>query len=271
VNCAPPDPADGNRKQVKPVAFSTLLLTRADRIATVTFTLPATLNAITEARLTDLEAVLDDLEQDETVHALIVTGTGRGFCVGLDLDLLDRAFGDIAYFESVVRRLAGIIQRIEALPIPTIAAVNGYARAGGFELCLGMDFMLIADTAKIGDAHTDAGVVPACVTLRLRRRIGQQRAKEMILSACWLTGPEAVSYGLALQCVPAADLLASAIAFACRFTDKQVFTQGEGLSVSAGTALELQSFVAYMSTQHYGQEGYRAFREKRLPSWRNAG
>jgi enoyl-CoA hydratase/carnithine racemase len=176
-----------------------------------------------------------------------------------------------------VTRLSRIIERIEALPIPTIAAVNGFARAGGFELCLGMDFMIIADSARIGDAHTDAGVVPACVTLRLRRRIGQQRAKELILSARWLDGRQAVDYGLALYCVPAAELLARATSFAHSFTDKpratvaamkRIFVEGEGLCVAEGTALELRSFVAYMSTEPYGIEGYRAFREKRQPSWR---
>ena len=259
------------------MTLTTLTLEKADRLAIVTFTLPRTLNAITAARLDDLEAVLDDLESDTATRALIVTGTGRAFCVGLDLDLLDRAFGDIPYFESVVRRLAKIIERLEALPIPTIAAVNGFARAGGFELCLGMDFMIIAEEARIGDAHTDAGVVPACVTLRLRRRIGQQRAKELILSARWLTGAEAVEYGLALQAVPLADLLPRSVTFAHSFTNKpratiaamkHIFAEGEGLSPAEGTKLELTSFGAYMSTQPYGREGYRAFREKREPTWR---
>jgi enoyl-CoA hydratase/carnithine racemase len=136
--------------------------------------------------------------------------------------------------------------------------------------------MIIAEGARIGDAHTDAGVVPACVTLRLRRRIGQQRAKELILSARWLDGHEAVEYGLALQCVPAADLLSAATMFAHRFTDKPratiaamkaIFADGEGLSVKEGTELELRAFVGYMSTQPYGREGYTAFREKRVPSW----
>jgi enoyl-CoA hydratase/carnithine racemase len=260
--------------------FSTERLTCEDRVAVVTFALPDRLNAISEARLAELEQVLDWVETDDAVRALIFTGEGRAFCVGLDLDLLDRAFDDIAYFERIVRRLAAIIERIEALPIPTIAAVNGYARAGGFELTLGCDFMIIADEAKIGDAHTDAGVVPACVTLRLRRRIGVQHAKELILSARWLTGAEAVAYGLALKSVPLASLLDEAQAFAARFTDKpaavisclkNVFQEGEGLDVAAGTALELRAFVTYMGTQPYGREGYRAFREHREPAWHKAG
>jgi enoyl-CoA hydratase/carnithine racemase len=259
--------------------FTTMRFETIEQVGIVTFSVPDRLNAIDEARLTDLETLLSHLETDGETRALIVTGEGRAFCVGLDLDLLDRAFGDIPFFVSIANRLSKIIERIEALPIPTIAAVNGFARAGGFEMCLGMDFMIIADTARIGDAHTDAGVVPACVTLRLRRRVGQQRAKDLIFSARWLEGPEAVEWGLALVCVPAAALRTASLAFAHRFTDKpratiaamkHIFVEGEGLDVAAGTELELRSFADYMTNEPYGREGYRAFREKRAPNWRKA-
>jgi enoyl-CoA hydratase/carnithine racemase len=249
------------------MSYSTLTYDVSDRIGVMTFTQPERLNALSEARLAEIEAVLDAVEADEDLGALILTGSGKAFCVGLDLDLLDRAFGDIAYFEATVRRLSVIIERIEALDIPTIAAINGYARAGGFEITLGCDFCIIADEAKIGDAHTDAGVVPACVTLRLKRRIGDQRAK-------------AVAIGLALKSVPLADLLDEARAFAATITDKprptiaavkRVFIDGDGLGVKEGTKLELAAFVHYMSTEPYGREGYRAFREKRAPSWKKAG
>jgi enoyl-CoA hydratase/carnithine racemase len=191
--------------------YRTLRYEAVGAIAKLTFATPERLNAIDEVRLAELEAVLDRLEQDTQIRALIVTGDGRAFCVGLDLDLLGRAFDDVGYFEQVVRRLATIIARLEALPIPTIAAVNGYARAGGFEISLGLDFMIVAEEARIGDAHTDSGVVPACVSLRLARRIGEQRAKELLFTARWLTGTEAVGYGLALRCVPGDDLMAQTL------------------------------------------------------------
>lgn len=259
------------------MAFSTLTYEVADRIGVMTFTQPDQLNSISEARLSDIEAVLDEVEADTDLGAFIITGTGKGFCVGLDLDLLERAFSRISYFERVVRRLATIIARIEALEIPTIAAVNGFARAGGFEMTLGCDFLIIADEAKIGDVHTDAGVVPACVSLRLRRRVGDQRAKEVMWTARWYKGPEAVEIGLALKSVPLANLLDEARAFAATITDKprpaiaalkHIFIEGAQMSVAEGTELELRYFVDYMSTQPYGVEGYRAFREKRQPSWK---
>jgi enoyl-CoA hydratase/carnithine racemase len=250
----------------------------SERIGVITFTSESRLNAIDEQRLDDLDAVLSLVEKDPDIGALIVSGgEGRAFCVGLDLDLLERAFADVGYFEKVVRRVHAIISRLEALPIPTLAAVNGYARAGGFELSLGCDFIFIAEEAKYGDVHTDAGVLPACATLRLARKIGDQRAKDIIFSARWLTGPEAVAAGVALRCVPRRDLLQAARGYlasmidkprACLASVKAVFQAGSRDQIQAGAELELQSFVRYMREQPFGREGYRAFLEGRVPNWK---
>ena len=260
------------------MSYSTLSFDVADRIGVMTFTLPERLNAISEARLDDIEAVLDSVETDPALRALIITGTGKAFCVGLDLDLLDRAFDDIAFFTATVRRLSRIVTRIEALEIPTIAAINGLTRAGGFEMTLGCDFCIIANEAKIGDVHTDAGVVPAFVSLRLRRRVGDQIAKDILWTARWYEGPEAVAIGLALKSVPLADLVEEARAYARSIIDKpraaiaalkRIYIEGAQMSVAEGTEMELQRFADYMGSEPYGREGYRAFRERREPNWRN--
>jgi enoyl-CoA hydratase/carnithine racemase len=257
--------------------FSTLRYDRHGRVGIATFSRPEALNAIDEARLDDLEALLDAAEADEELGALIITATGRAFCVGLDLGLLEKAFDDVAYFEATVRRLNGIITRIEALPMPVIAAINGFTRAGGFEMALGCDFIIMADEAKIGDVHTDAGVVPACVTTRLKRKIGDQRAKELLWTARWLTGSEAVEYGLALRSVPLDRLVEEALAFAATLVDKprpaiamlkDSLRTGADMNAEDAAEQELQLFARYMREQPYGREGYYAFREKRQPSWK---
>jgi enoyl-CoA hydratase/carnithine racemase len=250
------------------------------RIGIVTFDTPDRLNAITERRLDEIDAVLTEVERDPDLGALILTGgEGNAFCVGLDLDLLDRAFDDIPYFERVVHRLNGIVLRLEALSIPTIAAVNGFARAGGFEICMGCDFIVLADEAKIGDVHTDAGVLPAVTSVRLSRRIGTMRAKEVIWTGRWLTGPEAVGCGLALWSVPRAALRSRSIAFAASMTtkpgpciaaNKSVFQASVDRTVEEGVATELAVFVRYMSEQPYGKEGYAAYREGRKPFWQTS-
>ena len=261
------------------MTFTTICYEKSERIAQVTFSTPENLNGITETRLDEIEAVLTDCENDGDIGALILTGEGRAFCVGLDLDLLDRAFGDLDYFDAIVARLNGIITRLENLDIPTITAHNGFTRAGGFEMSLGCDFMIVADEAKVGDVHTDAGVLPAAATLRLRRRVGDMRAKEILWTAKWYKGQEAVNIGLAMKSVPLANLVEEARSFAKSMIDKPrptlaalktIMREGEGLSIAEGSALELKAFAHYNRTQPYGGEGYRAFREGRPPTWKTA-
>ena len=249
-------------------------------IGVVTFATPNRLNAISAARLDDLEAVLESAKTDESLRALILTGEGdRAFCVGLDLDLLDKAFADLDYFDTVVGRVSKIIANLENLPVPTLAAINGVTRAGGFEFSLGCDFVIVADEADFGDAHTDSGVLPAAVTTRLKRKIGDQKAKALIWSARYLRGSEAVEWGLAIKSVPRARLLDEAAAFLSTLTDKPratlaaskaILQKTADMTLDEAVAFELSTFARYNRTEPYGREGYTAFREKRTPSWKTA-
>jgi enoyl-CoA hydratase/carnithine racemase len=247
-------------------------------IGVVTFATPRRMNAISETRLDELEAVLSAVEADEQLRALILTGEGdRAFCVGLDLELLEKAFADLDYFQATVTRVSKVMARLEALPIPTLAAINGLTRAGGFEFSLACDFVIVADEANYGDAHTDSGVLPAAVTTRLKRKIGDQKAKALIWSARYLKGQEAVDYGLAIRAVPRASLLAESKAFLNTLIDKpratlaankSVLQKVDDLTLDEAVANELHVFKTYMRQEPYGREGYTAFREKRSPSWK---
>ncbi len=251
------------------------------RVAIVNFDTPVRPNAISEKRLDDIEAVLGVVESDPAPGALVLTGgEGNAYCVGLDLDLLDRAFYDIPYFERVIRRINGIVLRLEALPIPTIAAVNGYARAGGFEISMGCDFILMADEPLIGDVHTDAGVIPAVTSMRLPRRIGVQRAKEIIWTGRWMTGAEAVECGLALKSFPRARLRDETIAFAASMTskpgpciadNKSVFQKSVDQPIPQEVENEIAVFVRFMTEEPYGKEGYAAYRDGGEPFWEQNG
>lgn len=226
-----------------------------DKVAYVTFTTPDRLNSITEERLDDLDTVMDVVESDMTIHAMTITGQGRAFCVGDDLDLLKRAFEDLDYFESFLRRFNDVLFRLERLEVPVVAVVNGLARAGGFELSLACDLILIADEAKFGDNHTHVGVMPGGgATQRLPRRIGAQAAKELIWSARWLSGSEAAACGLAFKSVPLAKLNEECEALLEHFRDKpravlsvvkKTVQGGEGLSLEDGVNLEIRTFIDY--------------------------
>lgn len=235
-----------------------------DKVVYVTFATPKRLNSITEERLDDLNAVMDLAESDTTIHAMTITGEGRAFCVGDDLDLLKRAFDDLDYFGDFLRRFNDVLLRLERLEIPVVAVVNGIARAGGFELAISCDIILIADEARIGDNHTQVGVMPGGgATQRLPRRIGAQAAKELIWSARWLTGPEAAACGLAWKSVPLEQLNEACEALLAGFRDKpravlsivkQTMQAGEGLSLDAGIDLEIRNFVDYTRKEAYVRE-----------------
>lgn len=257
--------------------FSTLTFDVRDRVGYAQFSTPESLNSISEQRIVDLETLVNLVREDESIRALSLTGSGRAFCVGLDLGLLKRAFYDIPYFESMIRRLQNVLFDLEDLPVAVIAAVNGLARAGGFELLLAADFIVMADEAKIGDAHAHLGVLPgAGCSQRLPRRVGEQRAKELILLARWISGQEAVAIGLALRSVPLAELPDAVEAIATEMRHRPRATTGalkseihaaRHLDLRAGIEFETQTFVNYMSQLPIGREGYEASLADRRPNW----
>ena len=237
------------------LTLNTLSYEVRDRVAYVTFTTPDRLNSITEERLDDLNAVMDSVESDTTIHAMTITGQGRAFCVGDDLDLLKRAFDELDYFEDFLRRFNDALLRLEKLEVPVVAVVNGIARAGGFELALACDLILIADEAQFGDNHTHVGVMPGGgATQRLPRRIGAQAAKELIWSARWLSGSQSAACGLAFKSVPLEKLYHECEVLLAGFRDKpravlsvvkKTIQAGEGLSLEDGIDLEIRTFIDY--------------------------
>ncbi len=250
----------------------------ADRVAWFTIDRPEAMNAIDEDVLADLQALVELVRADPGVRVLVVGGAGDAFCVGLDVGLLARAFDDLDYFASVLQRLNAALLDLEALDVPVIAAVNGTTRAGGFELLLACDLVVVADEARIADHHSAFGMMPGGgATQRLPRKIGDQRAKALILTARWLQGPEAVDWGLALEHAPLADLRARTAALAAELaakpratlgTIKGAIARGVGLPLPEAVQSEIDAFLAFMRSSDWGHEGFRAYRERRPPSWR---
>ncbi|GAA1846382.1 enoyl-CoA hydratase/isomerase family protein [Actinomadura bangladeshensis] len=258
--------------------LETMTLEVTGRVARIMFTRPDALNSLTERAFDDLEAAIDAAEADPGVRVLVIGGTGRAFSVGLDLALLDEAFADPAVWERIAKRLAALTLRLERLPMPVIASVNGLARAGGFEVLLACDLVLIADSARIADAHAEFGVIPAGgSTARLPRIVGRQRAREIFLTGRWIPAAEAVELGIALKAVPAGELdaavdgLAATLAGrprACMAAMKRQFAAVEGLPLAEAVVPEIEEFVSYVTpADSDGQEGFRAYRENRPPTW----
>ena len=238
---------------------------------------PGALNAIDDAVVERLDDVLARIERDDTVRALVVTGTGETFCVGMDLACLERGFRDHAYFRSFLERLAAMLLRMEALPVPVIAAVNGLTRAGGFEIVLASDLVLIANEARIADDHGRFAVLPGGgSTQRAPRKLGWQRAADLILTARWIEGPGAVEYGIALRSVPRAELSAAVEDLVDRLRGKSraflgaakaAMRDGTALPLEDAVRLEIDRFIQHLERSPDALEGFTAYREKRPPRW----
>lgn len=254
-----------------------LLVEERDRVAYVTLARPEALNALDEAVVEGLDDVLAGIEADPAIRALVLTGAGEVFCVGMDLQCLDRGFRDHAWFRRFLERLGAVLLRLEALPVPVVAAVNGLTRAGGLELVLACDLAIAADEARIGDDHLRFGVIPGGgATQRAPRRLGMQRAAELILTARWIDGPAAAAYGLVLRSVPRTDLAAAVEELVDLFRGKSrdalaaakgAMRDGARLPLRDGVRLEVDRFIEHLEGSPDGLEGFTAYREKRPPRW----
>jgi enoyl-CoA hydratase/carnithine racemase len=166
---------------------------------------------------------------------------------------------------------------LERFPVPTIARVHGYALAGGLELLLCCDMAIAADSAQIGDQHANFGLIAGAGGIpRLVRRIGRQKASEVLYTGRWLSGPEAVEYGIVLRSVPEDDLGAAVSELAAKLIPKSRTGLGyikrvieAGIDVPLVTALneERSGLLEYFSTSPHPREGISAFIEKRAPNF----
>lgn len=254
-----------------------LVIEERDRVVYVTIDRPDALNALDEAVVDGIDDVLAGIEADPGVRALVITGRGEVFSVGMDLRCLECGFSDHAYFRRFLDRLGAVLLRLEALPIPAIAAVNGLARAGGFELLLACDLAIAADEARIADDHARFGVLPGGgATQRAPRRIGMQRAAELIFTARWIDGRTAAEYGLVLRSVPRSDLPSAVEGLVDQLRNKSrdqlaaakaAMRDGAHFEVADGIRLEIDRFIEHLDRSPDAIEGFRAYREKRQPRW----
>lgn len=247
-----------------------------DRIAYLTLNRPEAMNAIDETLLDTAMALTRQAGEDQSVRAMVITGAGDAFCIGLDIGLLDRAFADTEYFRSVLLRFRRFLLGLESSPFPVVAAVNGRARAGGFELILACDLVLAAHEATIADHHLAFGIMPGGgSTQRAPRKLGQ-RGRELIFTARWIDGAEAERIGLALRSVPRADLDAAVeelvsrlrpLSRPCLAATKAAMVEGADLPLEQAVDVEIDHFIRYVNTVPSSREGYLAFKEKREPVW----
>ena len=260
-----------------PLQYANIILETADRVATIRLNRPDSLNALNLELLAEFFHAVKAVGEDESVKALVIRGEGRAFCTGADLLFFDTVFDEISLLPPYVKLLNECFFQLEELPIPTIAVVHGFALAGGLELVLACDMTLAAEDARLGDQHANFGLMPGGgSTQRLPRRIGMQRAMELLTTGRWLSGSEAVDWGLALRAAPPESLESELETLLAQLRDKSrtglawiksIARQGQDLPLRAGIDREGMAFVQYFATSPHPKEGIQAFKEKRKPEF----
>ena len=257
--------------------YTNIKLDIENSVATIRLNRPDSLNALNTELLEDLSAAISNVKQDESVKALVVRGEGRAFCSGADLTFFESAFNDSSELTPYVKKLNDCFLQLEQLPIPVISVVHGFALAGGLELMLACDMTLAAEDARIGDQHANFGLMPGGgSTQRLPRRIGMQKAMELLTTGKWLSGAEAADWGLVLRAAPAESLEQELEELIAPLRSKSrpglgwiksVARRGNDLPLGEGITLESASFVKYSTTNGHPKEGIQAFKEKRQPQF----
>ncbi len=242
-------------------------------IATITFNRPKALNALSIGLLQEFAKALDEVAGDEAVRTLILTGAGeKAFVAGADITEL--ATFDALQAKGFSQAGHDIIGRLQRLPIPVIAAVNGYALGGGSEIALACDFIYASENAMFGLPEITLGLIPGFGgTQRLPRLIGKNRAKEMIFTGRMITAAEAERIGLVNKVCAAESLMEEVLKTARSMAAKgrvalraakQAINGGTETDLITGCSLEIDAFALCMASAD-AAEGTRAFLEKRKP------
>lgn len=257
------------------MGYQTLTYQCDDRVATIALTVPEKRNAISAQMIADL---LGALEQAETERArvVILTGSGKAFCAGMDLDeLKGLAQQPLAKNLENARRISKLFYHLYTYSKPVIAAVNGAAIAGGCGIATLADFTLAVPEAKFGYTEVRIGFMPALVSVFLRRQIGEKHARDLLLSGRIFDAAEALRLGLVTEIVPAENLMGRAREIAVQLLAasptaiaraKRFLLQFDAAAVRAELEAATEANAEIRSTADF-REGLSAFLEKRLPKW----
>jgi len=251
-----------------------------DGVATVTFDRPDKLNALTFDVYADLRDLVDEIEHRDDVNVLLITGTGRGFCSGGDVDEI---IGPLLEMDSkglleFTRMTGAVVEGLRRVPMPVIAAVNGVAAGAGAVIALAADLRVLAESASFHFLFTKVGLAGADMgsAYLLPRVVGFGRAAELLLLGDKIGAEESVAIGLASKVVPDDELESESRRLARRLADgptlaygatKTLLSREQDMDLSSAIELEAFTQALLMTTEDHA-EFYKAFTGKRPPEWK---
>lgn len=258
--------------------YANILFRIQDGIGVITFNRPKALNALNPRTLEELAHAIERTRQDDTIRTLVLTGAGeRAFVAGADITEFTRMnplqarlfaeFGQDIFF------------RMEQLPKPVIACVNGFALGGGCELAMSCDFIYASESAKFGQPEINLGIIPGFGgSQRLSRLVGRAKAKELCMTGETIDAREAKALVLVARIFPADQLMDETMKVAMALASKspgalrsikRVVDGGANVDLRSGCALEAEAFAVCFGTEDM-REGVTAFLEKRKPEFKGS-
>jgi enoyl-CoA hydratase len=257
------------------MTYETVILERRGAVGLVTLNRPQALNALSAALIRDLGAALDELEGDDAIGAIVITGSDKAFAAGADIkEMAGRTYVDVYLSDFITKGW----ERVGTCRKPIVAAVAGFALGGGCEIAMMCDTIIAADTARFGQPEITIGTIPGSGgTQRLTRAVGKAKAMEMCLTGRMMDAAEAERSGLVSRVVPAAELIDEALKVAGKIASmsrpaalmaKEAVNRAYETTLAEGIRFERRLFHSTFATEDQ-KEGMAAFIEKRKPSYKN--
>ena len=256
--------------------YENIIFEKKNGIGYVTVNRPEALNALNDSVIEELDSVFRAIDRDDEVRVVIITGAGRAFVAGADIAQMSRLDGS----EGRVMSMRGqkVMEFIEFMDKPVIAAVNGFALGGGNELSMACDIRIASETAKFGQPKVNLGIIPGYGgTQRLPRLVGRGMAKKLIYSAEIIDAEEAYRIGLVDEVVPADQLMDTAAKLAETIASKApiavkmakaAINNGMNTDLKTGVQFEAEAYASTFVSEDR-VEGMKVFLEKRPAKFKN--
>jgi enoyl-CoA hydratase len=257
------------------MTYEILKIDKTDNIALVTISRPEAMNALNTRFFEEMDHAVAEFKSDVNLRAIIITGEGKAFVAGADIaEMVNKTAEEGSAFSA---RGQKTFSSFSTLGIPVIAAINGFALGGGLELAMGCDFRIASTKAKFGQPEVSLGLIPGFAgTQRLARLIGPADALYLLMTADMIKADEALRLKLVQKVVEPEELLDTCMAIAKNIASKgpqaikkvkETTLKGLDMAFADGEALEASQFGTLFGAGSEGEEGMKAFLEKRKPNW----